>query len=289
LLVGKPPYSGRNTLELMEAASQCRFDRDALAACGAPRKLVAVCLKAMSADPQDRYADAGHLARALRQAVRPIRWRLAFGALAALLIAATAWIAVVHWKVPPVPPENVQYLLQVHPDAKAVLWINQQLPIQPGVPFRIQCQVPKPMQAGLFWYDTKGRLTEIETQRRTSSSDVSTDLLIGPEDLAIDHESGMNVVFVCASLHEKPTCQQVEPILHEVLAGASVPRLPPANLMTITGTHVALEPAKERRRGFVRRASPDEAFALEGRFEVLARRLRQRYDFLVGVAFCQSP
>ena len=255
LLVGRPPYCGDDARELLEAAAQCRFDREALAACKAPRKLVAACLKAMSLDPQDRYTSAAQLAHALRQAVRPRRWWLAAGVVAAILMAAATWIVVFRGKAPPAAAENAQYLLQVHPDAKAVVWINQHLPIQPGVPFRIQCRVPKQMQAGLFWYDTKGQLTEIETQRRTSSPDAPTDLLLGPENLAIDDESGMNVVFVCASRREKPTCEQLAPILREVLAGSSAPRLPPANLVTITGSRVALEAARERPRGYVRQPS----------------------------------
>ena len=65
LLTGKSPFSGRTRQEQWRRASRCDMDRDALRAKGIPRRLERIVLKAMAAEPGDRYASAVEMAEAL--------------------------------------------------------------------------------------------------------------------------------------------------------------------------------------------------------------------------------
>ncbi len=98
LLTGKTPFGGGTRNEQWRRASQCDFDRGALRAKGVPRRLERIVLKAMAADPEDRYASADQIAGALDDFARRPR-RLALEA-AALLLAALAAILWSWWPRP---------------------------------------------------------------------------------------------------------------------------------------------------------------------------------------------
>jgi serine/threonine protein kinase len=98
LLTGKTPFGGGTRNEQWRRASQCDFDREALRAKGVPRRLERIVLKAMAAEPEDRYASAVDLADALDDFARRPR-RLALEA-AALLLAALAVVAWSLWLRP---------------------------------------------------------------------------------------------------------------------------------------------------------------------------------------------
>jgi serine/threonine protein kinase len=98
LLTGKVPFGGATRQEQWGRASQCDFDRGALRAKGVPRRLERIVLKAMAAEPEDRYTSAVEMANALDDFVRSPRW-LAIEAAAVLLAA----LAVMLWSWWPRP------------------------------------------------------------------------------------------------------------------------------------------------------------------------------------------
>ncbi len=57
LLVGKAPYDGHDSAEILEKARNCDFIAPRRIQPGVPAALEAVCLKAMKANQQDRYGD----------------------------------------------------------------------------------------------------------------------------------------------------------------------------------------------------------------------------------------
>lgn len=65
LLSGKAPFAGNDFRDSLIRARECNFDRDALR--GISHRLSAICLKAMAADPAQRYATANGLAEALER------------------------------------------------------------------------------------------------------------------------------------------------------------------------------------------------------------------------------
>jgi serine/threonine protein kinase len=67
LLTGRAPFAAPTQEERWDLARRCEFDRAALAQARVPRHLGRICLKAMAADPDQRYRSAGELERALRR------------------------------------------------------------------------------------------------------------------------------------------------------------------------------------------------------------------------------
>jgi len=97
LLVGRAPFADESILASLERARRCDFEASALRRAGVPRPLEAVCLRAMQAEPADRYASAEAMAADLDRFVgRPRRWKRALGAAAGLvlvlLLAASVWM-----------------------------------------------------------------------------------------------------------------------------------------------------------------------------------------------------
>ncbi len=65
LLTGQAPFAGETYEEVWDRARRCDFEAGALRAAKVPRGLERICLKAMAADPADRYATAEAFQRAL--------------------------------------------------------------------------------------------------------------------------------------------------------------------------------------------------------------------------------
>jgi serine/threonine protein kinase len=104
LLAGRAPFEGATGDERRARACRCDFDARALRAAGAPRRLERIVLRAMAAEPADRFASAEAFQRALRRYLhRPKALAAAAGlAIPALLIAqALAWPR--PWSSPPAP------------------------------------------------------------------------------------------------------------------------------------------------------------------------------------------
>jgi serine/threonine protein kinase len=89
LLVGKAPFVDKTVLASLDRARQCDFDASALRKARVPRRLEAVCLRAMQADPADRYASAEEMAADLDRFVAgPRRLKIALAALAGVILAS---------------------------------------------------------------------------------------------------------------------------------------------------------------------------------------------------------
>ena len=102
LLTGEAPFPGRNWRESMDRARRCDFDRKALDDPKVPRELRGICLKAMAADPADRYPSAEALQKALNRFVdRPKIRALAAGAMGSVLLGG-----LVYALIPPPPTSD---------------------------------------------------------------------------------------------------------------------------------------------------------------------------------------
>src|SRR5262249_42559043 len=92
LLTGRAPFEGSTRDDQCRRAIGCDFDRAALRARGVPHRLERIVLKAMAAEPGDRYASAADLADALEAfGRRPRRLALQAGALLLLSMAVGIW------------------------------------------------------------------------------------------------------------------------------------------------------------------------------------------------------
>ena len=96
LLTGQAPFEGATRNDQWRRASRCDFDRAALHAKKVPRGLERIVLKAMAADPKDRFASADEMATALDGFLhRPRRLAIQAGA---LLLAAAAVVVWSSWR-----------------------------------------------------------------------------------------------------------------------------------------------------------------------------------------------
>ena len=92
LLTGQAPFGGKTQNEQWRRASRCDFDRAALRAKKVPRGLERIVLKAMSAEPKDRFASADDMASALDGFLhRPRRLAIQAGALLLAALAMVVW------------------------------------------------------------------------------------------------------------------------------------------------------------------------------------------------------
>jgi serine/threonine protein kinase len=92
LLTGQAPFGGATRNEQWRRASACDFDRSALRTHKVPRRMGRIILKAISAEPEDRYASADEMADALDDfLVRPRRLAVLAGTLLLAALTAAAW------------------------------------------------------------------------------------------------------------------------------------------------------------------------------------------------------
>jgi predicted Ser/Thr protein kinase len=176
LLTRKPPFEGRNWRESWDRARSCDFDRKALDDHKVPGDLRRICLRAMAADPAERYATAEAFQKALRgYLVRP----KILGALAAL--GSVAVIAGVSYALAPprrdqtpTPGQIVaapvglegKLLVSILPKrlgGQAQLDVRDPgaLPLLPGDNVHLQAQLNQPAHVYLLWLDSQGNIARL--------------------------------------------------------------------------------------------------------------------------------
>jgi eukaryotic-like serine/threonine-protein kinase len=290
LLTGRPPFVGETQDEIWDRAKRCDFEPRALRIARFPRRLERICLKALAADPDDRYATAEEFERALRGFLRrPML--VAIGA-ALLLIASPVAIIVseaISQQNHPIggPPQTVsggpavmtadlQPLVKVDRHGK-LLDLRNALPLRTGDLLWIECRVPRDCRASAFWFDTEARLTELAPVRqerdgaleRFSYPVAGATTLVGPE--------GTEFIFVCARPSDPPRLDEVAALFTE---GRPWPRLADQELILLDHERVAVE---VRRGGGPVQASA--ARELERTVEHVRRALADRFDSVAGVIF----
>ena len=94
LLTGKAPFRGENWREAWDRARRCDFDRKALDDPKVPRDLRRICLKAMAAEPADRFDSAEAFQKALERYLRGPAVRAAIAGVAGLALLGVLGYAV---------------------------------------------------------------------------------------------------------------------------------------------------------------------------------------------------
>ncbi len=177
LLTGEAPFAGRNWRESMGRARRCDFDRKALDDPRIPRELRGICLKAMAADPADRYTSAEALQQALvRFMNRPKVRALAAGVVGSVLLGGLFYAL-----IPPrqdLTQSQNQTIVIPHPTPAPVsltgeltvrVWSPKgggkrglkvdepgALPLLPGEQVHVEAQLNKPAYSYLLWLDGQG-------------------------------------------------------------------------------------------------------------------------------------
>lgn len=74
MLTGRPPFTGKNAVDIIQKHSTARFDRPSLYASELPRLLEDVVCKLLEKNPEDRYSDAHVVSLRLKEVVKRIEF-----------------------------------------------------------------------------------------------------------------------------------------------------------------------------------------------------------------------
>jgi serine/threonine protein kinase len=178
LLTGSAPFPGRTWNEAWDRARRCDYDAGALNDRKIPASMRRICLKAMAADPADRYPSADALKKALdRFAMGPKIRALAAGAAGLFLLAgsAYAWIQsrpvvsptpipapVIHRESPAsLGGELIVRVWSKEEGGKQGLKIDEPgaLPLLPGEKVRLEAHLNQPAYSYLLWLDGQGQIS----------------------------------------------------------------------------------------------------------------------------------
>lgn len=74
MLTGRPPFTGKNAIDIIQKHSTARFDRPSLYASDLPRLLEDVVCKLLEKKPEDRYSDAHVVSLRLKEIVKRVEF-----------------------------------------------------------------------------------------------------------------------------------------------------------------------------------------------------------------------
>jgi predicted Ser/Thr protein kinase len=175
LLTGKSPFGGGTHSERWRRASQCDFDRSALRAKHIPRGLERIVLKAMAAEPEDRYASAEDMANALDAFLNRRRLASLVRSLLIGVLAVAGYVAYLLWPPPRQPRESNpvrvtvpgqslkvdSFHVELHPvvrgDPVGLIGIDT-FAARPGQDARVQAEVNMPAYCYLIALNTNGKV-----------------------------------------------------------------------------------------------------------------------------------
>jgi hypothetical protein len=163
LLTGQPPHPGRTRHEALLHASEGAVTppRDLKLKPPVPRPLERIVMRALAADPAQRFATAGEFRQALRHYRLRHRRRavIGFGALAGLFLVLLGF-----WIFTKTTPLSGELTVRVwSPDAggKRGLKVDEPgaLPLLPGEMVHLEAQLNRPAYPYLLWIGGQGRVT----------------------------------------------------------------------------------------------------------------------------------
>jgi tRNA A-37 threonylcarbamoyl transferase component Bud32 len=289
LLTGKAPFAGKNASEALDRAARCDFDKAALRAAGVPRRLEAICLRALAADPAERYAKADDLAADIGRLVRRPRKLLLFAVAALLVVLAAAAVPLLAWvrdrfSPPAKPAQPPQYVVtqvqrrvqgqeSVYPDLLSAV------PLQSGDTLRIRCDVPHGYYPAVFWFDTEGKPTDLTPVAVSAAEPL--DHLVYPDKgvVRLKGPSGTEFVLVCASRSEPVRRGEVLKLLEKE---RPLPALPRHAVLLLDRDKLTVKVPDDRGVG---KPEADALAEVQDRLEQLRFKLGDRFDFVAGVAF----
>lgn len=157
LLTRKPPVSGNEAFQVLQATARGEIDLQPLEEARVPRALAAICRRALSTRPEERYATGDAMAQDLERFVRlPQRRRFLLAAGVAAATLAGAWFA---WPRSFDLPQGPRTLLTSISRGRRTLQLAGAMPLRSGDTFQVECPVPRHTQVGLFGLDAGGQFT----------------------------------------------------------------------------------------------------------------------------------
>jgi eukaryotic-like serine/threonine-protein kinase len=287
LLSGRSLYDGATVPEIVRQAAQATYDAAVLEQAGVPKRLAAVCRKALSRDPEARFETAADLAAALRAAARQPPWpRVAVLAVLFLAAGAAGWLLGQPRSPGPgtSPPGSGRAMdIRVWRPKTHYTPLSEALPVHTGDQLQVRFRVPPGLHVGLSAINGHGRLTLLQ---RYPPQKTETELVYPGPDQTSDlmPPEGTETLLVCG--RARVAVSEAE--LQAMWDGAAPwPALePPDRLLRLQRDHVREE--GERSRDYGATHDRPGSDAVTRRLDGLRERLRPKYAFFEGLAFAHE-
>jgi hypothetical protein len=301
LLLKQPLYPGRNLREVLDKAQRCVWDRSKLHGANVSRQLKAICIRALSANPNDRYPRMEDLAHDLEKCSRGpqvILWSLAAAAVLLFVMIAAAYKSG-FWS----PEKKGETAGAVGPDVAVSrasassmqlairVWrkgrycdLVDVVPLHAGDELQIRTDVPADLFATLFLLTSEGRLKKLAELGREKlprslrypQEEEKSVPLIGPP--------GTEFLIVCG--------RRSDPIGVGELNGLGIgveawPHLPEGAILRLGRDRITADGEKSRDVG-TPKDRPDPEREVHQKLESLRKKLAGRFEYLTGVAFAHQ-
>jgi serine/threonine protein kinase len=295
LLSGHPPFQGDNLETVLRAAAGCDFDRSIFEQRRVPMRVKAICLRAMSPRPGDRYPNADELVGDLEPlAHQRLRRRLVI-ALALSLLALALGIAIWSGKralsPEPSPRASITSTASVPADSARPMLslqifrrdrfidIADAAPLMTGDKLRIRLATPAGLFVSLFLIDGQGQLHDLVVPTsRSQAQEIAYPPSPG-QVVPLTGSAGTEVLLACAA-RDRPVTR--EAILSFVDSQTPWPKLPALAILKLENDKVI---TTQTARGF---GDPidmtDPEAEVRGRLERLGRQL-SGCNTRLGIAF----
>jgi hypothetical protein len=311
LLTGRAPFAAATQGESEVRARKCDFDRTALKADGVPRGLRQICLTAMAAEPAARHATADALASALDRWLRGPRRAAGAVATAVVVLAVTGswWLlarsplrpqgdlpsadrpTVAQVRAPvPAPkglgrldaPHGPPYLVQVCRNDEFVELLDA-IPLVTGDRLLVRCDLPRGLDASLFWFDTEGKFTELAPVAVNPAGSRNQLLYPPPPNsvVPLTGPPGTEVVLICARRSGPFARADVEKLFT-----SGRPLLPLPKRVVVRWDLDEFRVESSRGVGAPEAGPTGEIRDL---FDAIRRSSPTPFDFVAGVAFSHQP
>jgi eukaryotic-like serine/threonine-protein kinase len=281
LITGKPPFAAPTRDESLSRARDCNFDKYALEQSGVPPRLQQIVLKAMSANPDERFATAGQMAEALeaihRSAQRRRNLVRSIPLIVVILAAATIWYS---WPKPiPVPPDGQIFMTRYGQNTLT-------LPLKTDDQVEIAGQVPREPSV-VFWIASTGEVSRMPVKQVHGAG--AFDQLYAPDKdqkETINGPPGTEFVIVVAgkNLSDDQNVDALQKQLQTFFANHALTALTGDGAVVLgpAGAQTKYLPDPNA-RGF-ELAGPDEYAGVSSALDNLSHELKNQGYFFAGIA-----
>ena len=297
LLAGHPPFPGHDLETVLRAAAQCDFDRSIFERRRVPERLKAVCLRAMSLEPEDRYPSADELARDLEPFVeRRPRRRFAIALALTLLAVALgvgAWAGrraffpgasprVGGTSTASAPVSSASRVLKVQVFRQGrFIDIADAAPLKNDDKLRVRFADSAGLFVSLFLIDGQGQLHDLVVP---SSKSRDQEIIFPSRGKAVPWSgpAGTEIVLACAA-RDRPVTR--EALLSRLDRRTPWPKLPPSTILRLENDKVVSAQASRDFGDPIDVTDPEDQ--VRDRLERLGKQLSD-CETRLGIAYCHE-